>query len=222
MTKSDAVAVLASGGLDSAVLMVELTRSFDRVIPLYVRCGLVWEAMERHFLNEFLKQVHRSNLLPARSLDFSMRDVYSAHWSASGNGIPAYSDPDEDWEIPGRNLVLLTKAAIWSRLNGVSSVALGTLHSNPFPDASPQFFEALERTIREGLGAPISVLRPLEGMHKEEVIRLGRDLPLQWTLSCASPVGQAHCGRCGKCRERRVAFRKAGIEDPTDYDHEGS
>jgi hypothetical protein len=31
------------------------------------------------------------------------------------------------------------------------------------------------------------------------------------------PLAGQHCGRCSKCRERRDAFRSAGVTDPTDY-----
>ena len=29
--------------------------------------------------------------------------------------------------------------------------------------------------------------------------------------------GDAHCGACSKCRERREAFRSAGVKDETRY-----
>jgi 7-cyano-7-deazaguanine synthase len=56
-------------------------------------------------------------------------------------------------------------------------------------------------------------------MHKSGVIALGQSLgvPLELTLSCMQPADGLHCGRCSKCRERRDAFREAGVEDPTTY-----
>ncbi len=57
-------------------------------------------------------------------------------------------------------------------------------------------------------------------MDKSEVIRLGVELgvDLELTLSCMNPQdGDAHCGRCSKCRERRDAFIEAGVVDPTLY-----
>ena len=56
-------------------------------------------------------------------------------------------------------------------------------------------------------------------MHKERrrAARPRLGVPLALTLSCMNPQGDRHCGRCSKCRERRDAFREAGVADPTDY-----
>jgi 7-cyano-7-deazaguanine synthase len=56
-------------------------------------------------------------------------------------------------------------------------------------------------------------------MNKQQVMALGRGLPLELTFSCISPVGHLHCGRCNKCAERQAAFREANIEDRTVYAH---
>ena len=45
--------MLASGGLDSAVLLGTLARRHV-VHPLYVRCGLAWERAEQRLLARFL------------------------------------------------------------------------------------------------------------------------------------------------------------------------
>ncbi len=47
------VAVLCSGGLDSAVLLAHQTRD-ARVHPVYVRAGLAWEPREQTVLSRLL------------------------------------------------------------------------------------------------------------------------------------------------------------------------
>src|SRR5262245_18078201 len=51
------LAVLTSGGLDSAVLLAEACRRHGAVFPLYVRFGLTWEAVEQRYLARFLQAI---------------------------------------------------------------------------------------------------------------------------------------------------------------------
>jgi len=211
------VAALSSGGLDSCVMLAELAKTYAQVFPLYIRCGLSWEASEIAALRRFVSELANPAIQQVEELRFEMTDLYGAAWYASGVGIPGYHEADERWEIPGRNITLLTKAGVWCSLRSVGNIALGLLASNPFPDATPGFFSAMQEALSLGLGAPLLLHRPFGCLHKPEVVALGRDLPLQLTLSCASPVDGLHCGKCGKCRERIEAFATAGVKDPTVY-----
>jgi 7-cyano-7-deazaguanine synthase len=101
----------------------------------------------------------------------------------------------------------------------IRRVAIGPLAGNPFPDATPDFFAAMERALALGLAWPIEIVTPFVAMHKADVIRLGDSLgvPFELTLSCMSPVDGIHCGECSKCRERQDGFAEARIDDPTSY-----
>jgi 7-cyano-7-deazaguanine synthase len=71
--------------------------------------------------------------------------------------------------------------------------------------------------LSEGLGTQLSVRTPFRQMSKEEVISMGRNLPLELTFSCICPKDRLHCGECGKCAERIKAFHAVGIQDRTTY-----
>ena len=211
------VAALASGGLDSCVMLGELAKTYGEVYPVYVRSGLRWEETELAVLRDFVGALRKSGVKSVQVLHIPMEDVYGNHWSTGGEPIPGYHDPDADWEIPGRNLMLIAKAAVWCRLRNIGVIALGSLRSNPFSDATPEFFDRLQEALRTGLDMELTILRPLANLHKPEIIRLGQRYPLQLTLSCANPVGRDHCGQCGKCRERINAFAEAKVVDRTRY-----
>jgi 7-cyano-7-deazaguanine synthase len=212
-----AVAVLVSGGLDSAVLCVDLLKSFERVHPLYVRFGLRWEAVELTHLRTYLDAVARPGLRPLHVIDEPVVDVYGAHWSTSGSGVPDDQTPDEAVYLPGRNLLLSAKAAVWCRLHNVEALAFGTLSANPFSDSTEAFFHDIESAANRALGGRLTIVRPYSGLSKPEVVRKGLGLPLEHTFSCLSPVDGRHCGRCNKCAERRKGFRDAGCADRTAY-----
>jgi 7-cyano-7-deazaguanine synthase len=219
---SDAL-VLLSGGLDSAVLLAHESQQ-SHTHPIYVRVGLAWEDAERKMLRALLKApVFAGKVEPLATVEFGIRDVYPAtHWAVRGTP-PAYDTPDEDVYLAGRNLVFLTKAAIIAASRKINRVVLGPLAGNPFPDATPEFFRAIERAMSLGLNHPMQVATPFISMDKEDVIRRGAELqvPLELTLSCMNPVDDGdmpiHCGLCSKCRERRDGFAAAGVADRTAY-----
>jgi 7-cyano-7-deazaguanine synthase len=217
----DALAVLTSGGLDSAVLLGEALRERPAVVPLYVRHGLTWEAAELQHLHRFLEAVRAPALWPLVVLEMPVADLYPEHWSLTGRGVPDADSPDEAVFLPGRNVLLLAKAMLWCQLRGVPAVALAPLESNPFPDATPVFFNDFQNVVNRGIGGMVRVLRPYAGLSKVAVLRRGRGLPLERTFSCIHPVDGKHCGRCNKCAERRRAFADAGLVDRTEYDRRG-
>lgn len=210
-------AVLVSGGLDSAILLGEQLRDRTPVYPLYLACGLYWEAAELDHLKRFLAALRQPCLQPLQVLAMPVADTYAQHWSLTGQDVPDVLSPDEAVFLPGRNVLLLAKAMLWCHLHDVASVALGTLAGNPFADATPAFFEAFARLVNQAVGGTVQVRRPYAELGKTEVMKRGREFPLELTFSCLRPRGGRHCGACNKCNERRQAFARAGLEDKTDY-----
>jgi 7-cyano-7-deazaguanine synthase len=211
------LAVLVSGGLDSAILLGEAVASSPEVHPLYVRHGLYWETAELACLKGFVQALHQPGLKPLVVLEMPVGDLYGAHWSMTGREVPDARTPDAAVYLPGRNVLLLAKAMLWCHLHDVGAVALGSLCSNPFPDATPEFFAAYQSVVNQGIGDRVEVLRPYSGLSKTEVMMRGRRMPLASTFSCLRPVGGLHCGACNKCGERRQAFSEASLADKTVY-----
>jgi len=212
-------AVLLSSGLDSTVLAAAEARE-RRVYPIYVSAGLAWEAQELAALARLLGEpVFSGRLEPLAHLSMAAEDLYGPeHWAVRGDP-PAFDTPDEDVYLAGRNVLLLGKAAVHCAGHNVSRLAIGLLAGNPFPDATPAFFDAMSTALSLGLAHELEIATPLTTLHKSDVIALGARLgvPLELTLSCMRPDGGLHCGRCSKCRERRDAFIEAGVPDNTRY-----
>jgi len=228
-------AVLLSGGLDSAVLAAEEAVSGE-IHPVYVAVGLAWETAERAVVSSFLASAPlNGHARPLVSLSVDMRDVYAAtHWAVEGRP-PGYHTPDEDVYLPGRNVILLGKAAVHCAAARIDRLVIGTLAHNPFPDATEDFRTAMARALSLGLAHPLRIDAPYAGTSKAEVIRRGAKLgvPFELTLSCMNPpsalsarprqsaggatAAALHCGECSKCRERHDAFIEASVADPTIY-----
>ena len=213
------IAVLASGGLDSAVLLSDLARE-NTVFPVYIAADLAWETREQDALNAYLSAVANANLRPLTVLDMPSRGLYGEHWSVTGDA-PGYDEPDEAVYIPGRNVLLIGVTAVWCALNDVEAIAIGSLDDNPFPDATPAFFEDYGRLLSGALDHGLEVMAPYRQQHKSQIIAHFPDLPLHLTLTCMAPVERdgevLHCGDCNKCRERQEAFATANVQDRTAY-----
>jgi 7-cyano-7-deazaguanine synthase len=211
-------AVLFSSGLDSAVLAASEARTSE-VHPVYVSSGLAWEPEELAAAARLLAAPVYEGVAPIERLSFTVTDLYPAsHWAIRGTP-PAFDTPDEDVYLTGRNVILLSKAAVYCTQQKIPRIVIGPLAGNPFPDATPEFFATMARALSLGLAYDIAIDAPFVTMDKSEVVRLGVTLgvPLERTLSCMNPQSGLHCGQCSKCRERRDAFHDAGVADHTTY-----
>ena len=215
------VAVLVSGGLDSAILIGHGLKYNASVVPIYVRFGLAWETVEKSYLEKYLDALKCPALMPLVELEQPVADIYGDHWSVTAEDVPDAKSPDEAVFLPGRNVLLLAKPLLWCHLNEVPALALGVLQTNPFPDATYAFFDAMQSAVNLAMKSKVDVemLLPFASMKKTQVMHIGRDLrlPLKHTFSCIAPVDGIHCGACNKCAERQHAFDDGEMRDPTQY-----
>src|SRR5690348_6599078 len=107
------LAVLTSGGLDSAILLGEAARDLPAVVPLYVRHGLYWESVELAQLRHFIEALALPTVRPLVVLELPVGDLYGTHWSVTGRDVPSAQTPDAAVFLPGRNVLLLAKAILW-------------------------------------------------------------------------------------------------------------
>jgi 7-cyano-7-deazaguanine synthase len=204
------VAVLASG-VDSAVLVALLAERSLSVTPLYVRCGLAWEATEEAGLRKFLAALAADArwraIQPLEVFHSSAREAYGAHWSITGDQVPSETSADAAVFLPGRNLMLLLPASLWAYRRGIDTIALGSLRGNPFADAQRLFFDRWETIFEQSVGRRVRVVQPLAQLSKRDVLALGRGLPLDLLSTCLAPIDGRACGHCNKCAELAAARR---------------
>jgi 7-cyano-7-deazaguanine synthase len=219
--ESQPICVLVSGGLDSCVLAAEAATRHPAAHPVFIRQGLRWEKAEIHWLRRFLdtlgREGKRAGLRDLTVLDLPAGDLYGAHWSTTDEAVPGAETEDAAVYLPGRNVLLLAKTAVFCALRDIHQIALGILGRNPFPDATPEFFQQMESALSAALDSPLQITLPFAGRTKRAVTEMGRDLPLELSFSCIQPRGMDHCGVCNKCAERKKGFLEAEIEDRTVY-----
>jgi 7-cyano-7-deazaguanine synthase len=234
------VCVLVSGGLDSCVLLSLMAQQFRETFPVYFKCGFRWEKAETYWLRKYLKAlsqrplrvrnrtltIQRPVIYPLTVLSLPVRDVYGSHWSLPElhqkgerpkrmnvrvDQVPDRDSRDEQVYLPGRNLLLLSKTAVFCAREGIHIIAMGQLRGNPFPDATPRFFRSTEKALSSALNCQFRVLTPFLTLSKGEVIQMGKhlDLPLNLSFSCLAPIRDHRpCRKCNKCAEweRAMAY----------------
>lgn len=222
MSASSDVGLLLSGGMDSCILLHQLLERGSKVQPFYIQSGLFWQTDEQCALAHYLSDMAQGRLARLVVLDLPLADVYDEHWSVTGRGVPDEDSPDQAVFLPGRNALLVIKAAIWCQLHGIHELTLATLGSNPFPDATAQFCQEFASVLKMALSSDLRIVEPFAQLDKRQVMQLGRNLPLERTFSCIAPVEGQHCGECNKCFERQAAFRLIGADDKTIYSRHGA
>ncbi len=122
--------------------------------------------------------------------------------------------------VPNRNMLLIATAAAWAMSLKATSVAYGAHGGDHaiYTDCRPAFADALDKAIRLADWHEVSLERPFVGMDKTAIVQRGVELGVPFALTWSCYVGgDKHCGKCGTCVERKEAFLRAGVQDPTPY-----
>jgi 7-cyano-7-deazaguanine synthase len=227
--------VLLSGGLDSAVAAACARRDGFGVHALSFdygqRHGVELEAARRvaEHLGAAEHRVVRVDLraIGGSALTAEIPVPKDRTREEIGAGVPPTY-------VPARNLVFLSVAAGYAQTIGARDVFFGAncLDYSGYPDCRWPFISAFIEAANLACGlwddrdrgsrrrAGFTVHAPLINLTKAQIIRLGRRMgvDLSITHSCYDPdESGAACGRCDSCQIRRRGFEEAGVPDPTRY-----
>jgi 7-cyano-7-deazaguanine synthase len=217
---------LLSGGLDSSVCLA-LARSQD-----FECYALSFDYGQRHHV-ELDSAKHVAQKLGAAQhliVPIDLR-VFGGSALTSDLAVPkGRSGKQMTAEIPvtyvpARNTVFLSLALAWAEVLGSSDIFIGVnaLDYSGYPDCRPEFIEAYEamgnlatKAGVEGL-MRLKIHTPLIRLSKAEIVKLGGQLGLDFSLthSCYDPDKSGRpCGQCDSCLLRRKGFEEAGVKDP--------
>jgi 7-cyano-7-deazaguanine synthase len=227
MTLPKAV-VLLSGGMDSTTVAAIAQREGFEVHALSVRYG------QRHAveLDAASRVAERLGIRDHVVIDLDLRPFGGSALTADqpvpkdtpveeiGTGIPATY-------VPARNTIFLSLALAWAETLGARDIYLGAnaLDYGGYPDCRPEYLEAFGRmadlATRAGVeGARLTIHTPLLRLTKAQIVALGTELGLDYSITstCYDPGPDgAACGRCEACLLRLKGFEQAGLQDPARY-----
>lgn len=212
--------LLFSGGIDSTVLLADLRHRGDRVTALGCDYG------SRHNRRELAcaRRICAAAGVPFHVLHLGfIGESFQSHLLKGGGELPnqPYDEASmRQTAVPFRNGIMLAAAAGFAESIGAQAVAIAAHGGDHaiYPDCREPFMRSMAAAMRHGTYDNILLLRPYVKRSKGWIVargeRLGVDFAKTW--SCYAG-GRLHCGTCGTCRERREAFREAGLPDPTRY-----
>jgi 7-cyano-7-deazaguanine synthase len=220
--------VLLSGGLDSATTLAIAKEEGYEVFALSFRYGQRHEieiVSAQQVAKSFGVSEHRVIEIDLGGFGGSaLTDAIDVPKNRGQNemasGIPVTY-------VPARNTIFLSYALAWAEVIGAPDIFIGVnaLDYSGYPDCRPEFITQFEKLAQVATKAGVEgthyqIHAPLIEMTKEQIIREGTKLGVQFSLttSCYDPASDGRaCGECDSCLLRRKGFREAGIPDPTRY-----
>jgi len=213
--------VLLSGGLDSAVTAAWLRGEGFDVHALSFDYG------QRHSveLQAAARVAQQVGVVEHVVQRIDLR-AFGGSALTSDLAVPKDRSPDEMAAsipvtyVPARNTIFLAFALAFAEVRGAFDLGIGVnaIDYSGYPDCRPEFIAAFERVAnlatRAGVeSGHIRLHTPLQQLSKAQIVRLGRELgvDLSLTISCYDPSADGvPCGRCDACELRARGFAEAG------------
>ena len=218
--------VLLSGGLDSATVLAMAKAEGYELFALSFSYG------QRHARElEAARRVAASiGVVQHRIAQFDLRAFGGSALTADievpkGRALEEMAHGIPITYVPARNTIFLAFALAWAEVLGASDIFLGVnaLDYSGYPDCRPEFIAAFEKMANLATKAGVEgrqqlrIHTPLIAMTKAQIVAKGRELGVDYGLTCScydpGPAG-APCGQCDSCLLREKGFRENGIEDP--------
>ena len=130
--------------------------------------------------------------------------------------------------VPARNTIFLSFALAYAETLGANNIFIGVnaLDYSGYPDCRPEYIESFQNMANlatkssiEGKN-PLKIHTPLIDLTKADIIKVGINLGVDYSLthSCYDPSKDGFsCGQCDACQLRVKGFEIAGRSDPIKY-----
>ncbi len=220
--------ILLSGGLDSATVAAIASKEGYQLYALSFDYG------QRHMVElEAAKKIAEFfEVKEHKTAKIDLR-VFGGSALTDEIAVPK-NQPDSDQipitYVPARNTIFLSYSLGYAEVIGANDIFIGVnaVDYSGYPDCRPEFINAFEKmanlaTARSVGGQKLRIQTPLIDLSKKEIIKIGLDLGVDYSIahSCYDPIVKAGevygCKTCDSCQFRLKGFAENGIADPYKY-----
>ena len=204
--------IVYSGGMDSSVLLAYTKKMADEVVAVSFDYGQRHKR-ELEYAARFCAQLGVSH----KVVDITNINelVQGSSLTSDDIAVPDGHYADASMKatvVPNRNMIMLSLAIGYAVSLGYDTVATA-VHAGDhaiYPDCRPEFIDAMAEAAKVANYVPIRVFTPFIKDTKTDIVRLGKELGVDFDLtwSCYKGV-ETHCGTCGTCVERLEALALA-------------
>lgn len=212
--------VIISGGLDSTTLLYYLA---SKGIDLK---AVSFDYGQRHKVELEFAKYHAEKLkIPHTvvNLEGIFRQLMASSALLGGMDVPTLEevvgDPQPITYVPFRNMIMLTVAATIAETNDINQIYYGAQKHDEYSgywDTTREFTGKLQDVFDLNRKIKVQVQAPFVDMSKSELVKIGTELGIDYAKTMTCYNGN-DCGNCPTCRDRMMAFKRAGIKDPKTY-----
>lgn len=222
--QSNRAIVICSGGLDSTATAAFACHEYmaENVLLVYFRYGCKAQKPEVMAIPKIAERLgckYKFVELPYTEMTGGSPILQSEDTISESIEGAEYA---HEW-VPARNFLFMAYTVAFAEANNYGHIYLGTNleEGGAYPDNEEQFIRDVNACLYGAVqnGVKIEIHTPLGNLMKREIVEFGTkyNAPFDLSWSCYRD-GDCHCGHCGPCYMRKMAFMRAGITDPTKYE----
>ena len=218
--------LLLSGGLDSTTTLAFAKSKGYEVYALSFSYG------QRHDIEtELAKNIAKQASVKEHKIANIDLKLFGGSALTDDNiDVPKERDTNEEeipvTYVPARNTIFLSYALAYAETIGAFDIFIGAniVDYSGYPDCRPEYIKAFENMANLATAAAVNgeskynIQAPLIELSKAEIIKLGLELGVDYsiTLSCYDPDENGKpCGKCDSCQLRNAGFAENGMTDPS-------
>jgi len=215
--------ILCSGGLDSVVTSHYVKmKGYSNLMLLFFDYGQRNLEAERKFskscAHELKAEFKEIKIKELKEISPSFLTSDKKAKKLSRKDLKNTEEESKKWYVPFRNGIFLSYAVALAESFFIKEkkkfdvfVGFKNEGKESYPDATKEFVHKFNKLQK------IKIVAPLIKKDKEDIIKLGNKLGVDFKKTHSCYIGNQHCGSCLSCMLRKEGFYWSEINDVTQY-----